>query len=348
MATVAISRYATAGSKIMTDTSLVVSAGGETADLTSRSVQMPQREEHALNRRAFFGAACREIAVGSLTLNSANVLMGQMSTASLVGPSSEYNCMNERVILPSGHSFHNLGVEHLGSQFLRYAELILGEIDKCDTVLLEGFKGQDYFDMIAGVCRSKGIEVVRLESDMPIALNVALANFNILKTGMVVSNLWHYLGRAFSLVGSFTRPQSGQDKSKEPSKASSAEILSGYQGPGLGRTFLTTCLNVLDVFWGINSDYRKAANNRENYPIDSINYTVDGRTVFMLREIERYLGVHPARRVLVITGASHAQGFSYYTSTPQRFEEYKLRQSLFEKIYEPLTGGKAAVESRGR
>jgi hypothetical protein len=71
---------------------------------------------------------------------------------------------------------------------------------------------------------------------------------------------------------------------------------------------------------------------------------MDGRTVLMLKDIERCVTEFSNLRVLAITGDLHARGFAYYASSPERYEVYQQRAEWYETLYRSWLGGRPKIE----
>ena len=92
----------------------------------------------------------------------------------------------------------------------------------------------------------------------------------------------------------------------------------------------------------------RSADNLERNPTSFYHtdwsYTLDGRTVLMLGEIEKFIKDNRGVSAVCITGDLHARGFSAYMSTPESREVFRRKCSVYSRVYKPFLGGAAEVE----
>lgn len=266
-----------------------------------------------------------------------------------------------------GLGFHNIGVLHTGARFLEDRELLLAAIEKHDVVLLEGCRGQEYFDFIAALAHHAGKTVVRLESDIsPIPGTLGITVVPIGSAIIAFQNMRYYIkkGVAASLrlliartVGSSevsnqdtNLDESGKDDSQgsgtaESSRSSLESRLAQLDQKLTWRQALLTLAFScgLEVF-GVSRSVLSMRRNPETFHHTDWSYIVDGRTVIMLSEIEKFLEKNQGVSAMCISGDAHATGISVYMSSPENRALYRRKLATYERVYKSLFGGNARVE----
>lgn len=291
------------------------------------------------SRRRFF----RAIASDCVTVVS-TAYLARASTAfttSLVSTSDpveereprEYPNTHTRTTFPSGRSFHNLGVVHTGLRFMLERETIDRAIRAHDVVLIEGCAGQTYFDFISAIAHHHGKVVLRLESGKSQIHDVGFTVAAVLALYTAVGNSLHFAGRG---IGAARRVCS-----KVFNRAATYDDLSG---PTRGRTLFSLGVALNQYAFGLSEHVVGSDRKSGEYPIKDQSYTMDGRTVLMLKDIERCVDEFSNLKVLTITGDLHAIGFSYYTSSPERYGAYQERVQWYERFYRAWLGGRPKIE----
>jgi hypothetical protein len=133
------------------------------------------------------------------------------------------------------------------------------------------------------------------------------------------------------------------DSPKIPSE-DSEETRKGPAHPSAVRAAISAGAALNYYAFGVSDHVMCHDSNKGEYPIRDHSYTADGRTVLMLKDIERYALEHLDQRVLAITGDLHARGFTYYASSPERYEAYQHRAQWYEQLYRSWLNGRPRVE----
>ncbi|MCB0335607.1 MAG: hypothetical protein KDD62_04855, partial [Bdellovibrionales bacterium] len=196
-------------------------------------------------------------------------------------------------------TFLNLGVVHIGQEFEKDRKHIIAAIDESDTVMLEGCTGQGYFDFMAALAFEKNKEVIRLESDISAASGIGAGLNRLVMFATLLSNFNHYLGRV--LLNPARKKQKTEamafneqleahlggvlpDKLLDSLKKHIPEI----SHPTLRRTgFTWSAVLYANVFGGTTGSLQKYENGE--YPAKDWSHVLDGRTVLMLGEVEKYV-----------------------------------------------------------
>ena len=255
------------------------------------------------------------------------------------GDGREYPNTNTSTTFPSGRSFHNLGVWHTGLRYMLVRETIDRAIRQNDVVLLEGCAGQTYFDFVSAIAHQHGKVVLRLESSKSRIHDVGSSTSLVLSAWASIGNAYHFLVRGVCAGWDTTqflynRSQGIRDNVE----------WSEVDGASLKRTFFTLGVAMNHYMFGVSQHVMRWDREQEEYPTRDGSYTVDGRTVLMLKDIEKCVAEFPNLKVLAITGDLHAIGFTYYTSTPERYEAFQSRARWYERVYRSWLGGSPKIE----
>ena len=308
-----------------------VSSGSDQVSL--RGASLPS------SRRKFF----RNIAIDSATaVSTAYLARASIAFTTELLPTTEvaeerdprdYANTHTRTTFPSGRSFHNLGVVHTGLRFMLVRETIDRAIRAHDVVMVEGCAGQTYFDFISAIAHHHGKVVLRLESGKSQIHDVGFTVAAVLALYTAVGNSLHFAGRG---IGAARRVCS-----KVFNRAATCDDLSG---PTRGRTLFSLGVALNQYAFGLSEHVVGSDRKSGEYPIKDQSYTMDGRTVLMLKDIERCVDEFSNLKVLTITGDLHAIGFSYYTSSPERYGAYQERVQWYERFYRGWLGGRPKIE----
>lgn len=325
------------------------------------------------DRREFLATVAKEsiTAVGTLHAMIGPALY--FSESLLKGPTlappaaNPYSFTNEWTEVRPGLGFHNIGVRHTAERFLEDRELLIAAIKKHDVVLLEGCRGQEYFDFVAALAHHEGKKVVRLESDIsPVASTMAITVVPIASAIIACRNMSYYIkkGVAASLrlliartLGSseVSNQDTNLDVSREDdsheshtatsSRASLESRLAQFDQELTWRQALLTLVSScgLEVF-GVSRSVLSIRRNPKSFHHTDWSYIVDGRTVIMLSEIERFLEKNQGVSAMCISGNAHATGFSMYMSSPENRALYSRKLASYERVYKTVFGGNARVE----
>jgi hypothetical protein len=254
---------------------------------------------------------------------------------------ARYPNTNVQTSLPSGVSFHNLGVVHTGLRFMVVRDTIERAIRDSDVVLLEGCAGQTYFDFVSAMAHHHRKVVLRLESGKSQVHDIGFTTAAVLVIYTGASNIFHFLNRGFSALSgavSFIR-----NRGEKRGRGDRDEYVGG-DGPSIGRTLFTVGTSLNHYAFGLSEHALRYDRTSGQYPIRDGSYTMDGRTVLMLKDIERCVTEFSNLRVLAITGDLHARGFAYYASSPERYEVYQQRAEWYETLYRSWLGGRPKIE----
>lgn len=325
------------------------------------------------DRRRFFGTFVKESITAVCTARVACTPGLELSYLFFKGSNSEratrkpYPFTNEWTEIQPGLGFHNIGVQHTGKRFLLDRELLLAAIEKHDVVLLEGCRGQEYFDHVAALAHHLGKQVVRLESDISLVPGVAITVVPMMAVAVAAHNMAHYGKRALAgilntlLSRTLSSPQAvdsdsdcddgAESDAREPDDVAAARSALASRIAQLDerttwrRAFLTALTaGGVEVF-GILHSLSNMEQKPRTFHHDDWSYTVDGRTVLMLGEVEKFLLANRDVSALCITGDAHARGFSAYMRSPEDRELYTTKLAKYRRMYKPIFGGNATVES---
>lgn len=261
----------------------------------------------------------------------------------------EYPNTHTRTTFPSGRSFHNLGVVHTGLRYMLERETINRAIRAHDVVMVEGVAGQTYFDFISALAHQHGKVVLRLESGKSQIHDVGYTVAVVLALYTAVGNTLHFGGRGVAAAGRacskvLNRMATLRGRFVDSGEDALQEDYEDRSGPTLSRTLFTLGAACNYYAFGLSEHVVSPDRERGDYPIKDHSYTMDGRTVLMLKDIERCVDEFSNLKILTITGDLHAIGFSYYTSTPERYEAYQTRVQWYERIYRSWLGGRPKIE----
>ena len=324
-----------------------VSCGSEQVSL--REATLPS------SRRRFFRSVVADCAtaVGTAYLARTSVAVSKEFTPTIEQTEEreprEYPNTHTRTTFPSGRSFHNLGVVHTGLRYMLERETINRAIRAHDVVMVEGVAGQTYFDFISAIAHQHGKVVLRLESGKSQIHDVGYTVALVLALYTVVGNTLHFGGRGLGAAGRvcsnilhrMANRRGRAADSLENGLEEECEVLSG---PTWSRTLFTLGVAVNYYAFGVSEHVVSPDRKRGDYPIKDHSYTMDGRTVLMLKDIERCVDEFSNLKILTITGDLHAIGFSYYTSSPERYEDYQTRVQWYERLYRSWLGGRPKIE----
>ena len=70
-------------------------------------------------------------------------------------------------------------------------------------------------------------------------------------------------------------------------------------------------------------------------PTFGTSFIIDGRTVLMLQRTLEIAAANPGKRVLLLSGNGHAEGFDFYLRNPGYFQ---VKQALYSRTYQPVYG----------
>jgi len=263
-------------------------------------------------------------------------------------PESEprrYPNTHTRTTFPSGRSFHNLGVKHTGLRYMLERETINRAIRDHDVVMIEGCAGQTYFDFISAIAHQHKKIVLRLESGKSQIHDVGFTCAAGLGFCTVVGNLAYFVERVTQAVARASSSILNRDaESARHSVGSPRDGLEKVHGASGARTAFTLAAALNYYAFGLSEHTLRFDRKKAEYPTKDHSYTMDGRTVLMLKDIERCVQEFSNLNVLAITGDMHATGFSYYTSSPERYESYQQRARWYERIYRSWIGGRPKIE----
>lgn len=312
------------------------------------------------NRRTFFANFLKESVTVACTLNaftaSGAASIGRLFETSKSEDSSRYPFTDKWLELTPGVGFRNLGVRHTSAQFLTDRETLLAAIETHDVVLLEGCRGQEYFDFVAALAHHRGKKVVRLESDISALGGLAVLAGPLGSGFMSVSNAMHYSARIFG-----NRSRSGMAPWRDPGEAvgmdaacdeapekagdsSSHQAAPRSPKPSWRRAFLSLAASGVNEVFGVVRSTKNMERNPDSFYHTDWSYTVDGRTVLMLGEIETFLQENRGISAVCITGDLHARGFCAYLSSPDGRETFRRKLAFYESVFKPFLGGTAQVE----
>lgn len=111
-----------------------------------------------------------------------------------------------------------------------------------------------------------------------------------------------------------------------------------FQNKISSRRFLTisalgsilSLIGISSPLYFLGKKLRTSDNNYESEARFDYSFLADGRTIGMLENIENIIQSFPNKKILVITGANHARGFTYYSKNP---ENYHHKKKFFNFIY---------------
>ena len=302
------------------------------------------------SRRAFLETVIGDSLTACGTVHIGRSLLADAPRLQKAPPTSEepkvrtYPNTNEMTTLPSGESFHNLGVCHTGKRFEIDRGTIVNAIRHSDVVMLEGFAGQDYFDFLAAFAHEFKKVVVRLESGKSLLHSVGMQSVLFTAGYMTTSNALYLSDR----VRKGCRQQRSSAPSVDPASTSEKRDVQRpaetARNSSLPRAATTALVGLNQHIFSPGLSAREFIEGHSEYPVSDTSYTLDGRTVIMLKEVEKWLRANPNRKLLVITGDLHAAGFSFYTSSPERFDLFNQRARVYETIYRSWLGGSARIE----
>ena len=316
-------------------------AGESHAQVSLKEATLPRGRRHFLRSLVCDGVTA--VSTAYLANAGANHVIGLIPHGEVeeeIDP-ARYPNTNARTTFPSGLSFHNLGVRHTGLRFMVVRDTIDRAIRDNDVVLLEGCAGQTYFDFVSAIAHQHGKVVFRLESGKSQAHDVGFTTAAVLVLYTGASNIFHFLKRGISALSdavSLIRSRRVKD-----GPGHHHEYFGG-DGPSTGRTLFTVGVSLNQYAFGLSEHVARFDLQSGEYPTRDGSYTMDGRTVLMLKDIERCVTDFSNLRVLAITGDLHARGFSYYTSSPERYADYQHRAGWYETFYRSWLGGRPKVE----
>lgn len=259
----------------------------------------------------------------------------------------EYPNTNTVTSFPSGRSFHNLGVCHTGRRFELDRDVIIDAIRQSDVVMVEGFAGQDYFDFLAAFAHEFEKVVIRLESQKSQVHDFGVQAALPLAAYMTASNAFYLADKARSICTKDNSQASRLDAREDDAKPNREDPRSSREPESyssIRRAALTAGVALNRHVFGLGPHVRQFVEGQSEYPIQDTSYTMDGRTVLMLKDVQSWLERCPNLKLLVITGDLHAVGFSYYTSSPERFELFSNRARAYEAVYRSWLGGSPRIE----
>ena len=318
-------------------------AGVSNPQLSLKEATLPTSRRHFFRNLACDGVT----AVSTAYLARAAAACVKVSAPEVEGEQeagpAPYPHTNTRTTFPSGLSFHNLGVQHTGLQFMMVRDTIERAIRSNDVVLLEGWAGQTYFDFVSAIAHQRGKVVLRLESGKSLFHDVGMSTSAVLAVYAAVGNIWHFLKRGFSALRDVASSIRNRGYGGGSADGDEDEFVE-YNGPSSARTLFTVGVALNQYAFGFSESVRRFDLKTGEYPIEDSSYTMDGRTVLMLKDIEGCVTEFSNLRVLAITGDLHARGFSYYTGSPERYAVYQHRTTWYETLYRSWLGGKPKIE----
>lgn len=311
------------------------------AQLSLKEARLPSSRRHFFRGLVCDGVTAAStaylVSAGTAYLTAKNP-QGEREEA--IDP-ARYPNTNVLISLPSGLSFHNLGVVHTGVRFMVVRDTIERAIRDSDVVLLEGCAGQTYFDFVSAMAHHHRKVVVRLESGKSQVHDVGFTTAAGLALYTGGTNIFHFLCRGGSALGDAVQYIRNRGSKSGPRIH---DVSIGGDRPSIGRALFTVGASLNHYAFGLSEQVLGFNRKSGEYPIRDGSYTMDGRTVLMLKDIERCVTEFSNLRVLAITGDLHARGFSYYTDSPERYEAYQHRAEWYETLYRSWLGGRPKRE----
>lgn len=208
--------------------------------------------------------------------------------------------------------YRNIWVAHTKEDFDKNQSTILGAIDSSDIILLEWHKGNaPYFDQLAKLCAKRGKEVYFIDDQNSINLTVAI--------------LCTFLGTIFACKSILNH--------KELQTVDWLKIQSR-------RNFLVAMLWMNSLVATYPVMYGQAMNLPYRWQYD-VSYVIDARTVIMLENIFTLIKQYKGKRILSITGNTHAQGFEHYMENQDDFD---MRKYIYSHTYGLFSSGPKKFE----
>jgi hypothetical protein len=220
-------------------------------------------------------------------------------------------------IRSSTNNFLNIGVQHrtriLDSQL---RETILGQsILEADIVLLEN-TGGPYFSKVADFAQKQNKTVINIDHAWG-------AMRDLLQFGIT---MWATFRSVRQLGKDPVALGKTEDEKLEIRKDYIKYVLTTLGISELGLfppTFLAT---------GLASSLKDPSGKSDEYfEKYDISATGDGRTVFMAIEVLKERKKNPDKKIVVVTGDTHAKGINYYLNDAEG--ELKLKNVLYNVVY---------------
>lgn len=211
--------------------------------------------------------------------------------------------------LKNGGSVRNLGLRHSLGDLSIDQKHLAAAIDEADVVLLEGGQGddEDYFSKLRNYAAKKGKTVYDIDNKRQFLMEMQ----NELSVGVP------------ALIGAV----GAVDDFKWGEKPEMQITRKGSRRNFLRGVAAASALAHLPVY--IPDDGMK------EYTPNQISYVVDGRTVKMLRHLREIIPEYPGKKILVMTGNTHALGIEYYN---QHQDEFATKKAVYGVTYEPIYG----------
>lgn len=213
--------------------------------------------------------------------------------------------------LKDGGSLRNIGVRHTSEDMKIDKEFLEKAIDGAEVVLLEGGEREEnFFRLLRDYAESKGKIVYDIDHHRRQLLETQYQMSLMVPAGIgAINGIDDFANHDEQADTLMTRQGSRRNFLRGAAAAAGLLHLPTYIGSGKGGT--------------------------EPYPSHRVSYVIDGRTVKMvtnLKEIERE---YSGKKIVSITGYTHADGIEYYNKHP---ELYAARKAIYDKTYEPVYG----------